>query len=164
MIKLPTSDHPLPPAFVEQRTQFAHDYGAFLAQWAVFEIAIEVKIAKLANLTSLDASIILGGLNFGSKPSILYSLLRERGLDGVVDKVRAVIDHARRNALVHGIPWSEEDDPQFVFFKREVGDTYKVKQLPFTAESFNQHFEKLCELIAYAFEGMGLTLWDLHKY
>jgi len=76
MVKIPTSsDDTLSREFVDKRIQFLHDYGAFLAHWAEFELAIEVKIAKLTNLNPLDASVILGGLNFGSKPNILFSLL-----------------------------------------------------------------------------------------
>ena len=164
MVKIPNSDEHLSPEFIEARTQLLHDYGALLSRWGEFELAIEVKIAQLTNLAPIDASIIIGGLNFGNKPSILYSLLNERGMDDVAAQVRSVIDHAKRNALVHGVSGGDRSTLEFAFFKREVGSNYKVKQLNFTAETFNEHLEQLLTLIREAEAALGITEQDIDAY
>ena len=158
MVKLPTTTTNLPPDFVEKRTQFLHDYGAFLALWSEFELMLEVKIAQLTGMAAKDASIVIGGLNFGSKPSILCSLLEQRGDSETPKKVRAVITHARRNALVHGIAGADRDPIAFAFFKREIGDTYQVKHLTFDADTFNEHFERLRILHGEAADALGLNI------
>ncbi len=164
MVKIPISPYVTPPEFVEQRTQLLHDYGAFMALWSEFELFLEVKIAQLTGLSPIDASIILGGLNFGSKPSILYSLLEERGWGHLIPPVRAIIDHARRNALVHGLVATEHVPPKFVFAKREVGSRYVVKHTSFNDTLFNEHFETLRILYKEAQDMLGISLSDLEEY
>ena len=100
MVKIPEDALSVSAEFNEKRTQFLHDYAALLMLWAEFELAIEAKTAEIANLAPRDASIIVGGLNFGAKSSILYSLVAERGETAITPKVLAVIDHAQRNAQV----------------------------------------------------------------
>jgi len=164
MIKTPTTNPPVPPAFLEERTQFLHDYGAFLAHWAEFELAVEVKIAKLTNLKPLDASIVLGSLNFGSKSNILCSLLNEREEVALRSKIRSVTGHAKRNKLVHGAIASDLDDPRFAFIKREVGNEYVVDPHHFTAASFNKFFERFRELTSEALTAMGVAMQDIEDY
>ena len=163
MVKIP-EDALGSPEFTEQRTQFLHDYAALLMLWAEFELAIEFKISKLTGMNPKDASIVIGGLSFGCKPSILYSLLDQRGDQEIAPKVRAVIDHARRNALVHGSPASVEDEGRFVFFKREVNSAYVVKHLDFTAETFNAHWMKFRTLETEALAAMDISDEDLEEY
>lgn len=164
MVKLPISPNATPPAYVEDRTQFLHDYGALLSLWSEFELAIEVKIAQLVGMAPKDASIVLGGLNFGSKPAILYSLLSQRGDDATAQTVRAVISHTRRNALVHGVSGGDADEKTFVFFKREIDSAYKVNHIGFTADTFNQHFETFRALYKAAQDAMGVTFDNLEAY
>ena len=164
MIKLPAQDGPALPQFIEDRTQFLHDYAFLLLLWSQFEVALEVKIAKLAGLSAIDASIILGGLSFGNKPSILYSLLEKRGRPDVSAKIEKVIQHVGRNALVHGIPGSDTDAGTFAFFRREVGAAYLIKHLTYTAKEFNQHFEKFQSLASEAMDVMELEDSDLDEY
>lgn len=164
MVKIPEDILDSSPEFTEQRTQFLHDYSALLMLWAEFELAIEFKIAELTGMAPKDASIVVGGLNFGAKPSILYSLLDQRGDKNTASKVRAVIDHARRNALVHGSPASDQAEGHFAFFKREIGHTYVVKRLNFTAETFNDHWMKFRALENEALIAMGITDEGLERY
>ena len=164
MVKVPSTDEELPRGFTAKRTQFLHDYGALLSLWSHFELSIEVKIARLANLAPKDATIILGGLNFGSKPDILYSLLDQRDQNDVAGKVRAVINHVRRNALVHGVAGADDKPFRFAFFKREVGSRYEVKHLIYTPKQFNAHFEQFRELMFVAQDAMGVHLDDLEEY
>lgn len=74
--------------FLKSSNQFLRDYGEFMSEWAMFEMILEVKIAQLANLEPRDASIIIGGLSFGSKPPILYSLLSARRRTAAIPKVK----------------------------------------------------------------------------
>lgn len=164
MVKLPTTEHADPPEFLEDRTQLLHDYAALLTLWGEFELMLEIKIADLAGIKPIDASIILGGLNFGNKPPILYSLLNQRGQAEIAGKVKDVINHARRNALVHGIAGAEVSDRTFGFYKREIGETYVVKQLDFTAETFNAHFEKFRLLVQAAALAMQVHEEDMDEY
>lgn len=164
MVKIPTTDEAVSPAFVDCRTQVMHDYGTLLAVWSQFELALEVKIARLAGLSPRDSSIILGGLSFGNKPAILYSLLNDRSLTDVAAKIRAVIDHTRRNALVHGVTGSDMIENRIVFYKREIGATYKVTHLTYSADEFNAHFERFRDLANEAMASLDLTLEDLEKY
>lgn len=163
-MKLPISPNPPPPAYVEDRTQFLHDYGALLSLWSEFELAIEVKIAQLVGMAPKDASIVLGGLSFGSKPSILSSLLSQRGDVTTANAVEAVITHTRRNALVHGVSGGDPEKGLFAFFKREIGSSYKVNHVTFNKDGFNQHFETFRLLYKSAQDAMGLTFDDLEAY
>lgn len=154
----------MPVVALERRTQFLHDYGALLSVWSEFELAIEVKIAQLAGLDPLKASIILGGLSFGNKPAILSALLNESGDTTLAPKVQAVINAAKRNSLVHGIVASDDMMEEIGFVKREIGPGYSVKKYPFNEATFHKHFLEFRRLYGLAIEAMGLTLDDLEEY
>src|SRR3954451_13178838 len=109
-----------PEEQIERRTQLMHDFGSLVATWSEFEFRVELKIAQLTEMKLLDAAIVLGGLGFGAKANILYSLLSERGEREIVEKVKAVVSAAKRNSLVHGAVGSEEDYSKFGFYKRNV--------------------------------------------
>ena len=153
-------------SFIEQRTQVLHDFGAFMTLWSEFEMSLEVAIARRTGMTTIHASIVLGGLAFGAKPAILYSLIEEAGEDpSITAKVRAVVDHARRNALVHGFMNAERaEEAVFSFSKREVKNAYRITHAEFTAEGFNQHFQKAQELVGAAWRALEITNDDLNLY
>jgi len=163
MVKVPTTDISCPEA-LERRTQLLHDYGAFMALWSEFEFILEVKIAALAGMEPLKASIVLGGLSFGNKPKILYSLLSLSSDTTTAPKVRAVINAARRNALVHSVVASEPDLTEIGFVTREVGNTYKVRENRFTADSFHKHFLEFRRLYYEATDALGITVEAAEQY
>jgi hypothetical protein len=163
MVKYVLSD-PMPEQAIDRRTQFLHDYGSLLSVWSEFELALEVKIAQLAKMEPLTASIVLGSLSFGNKPAILLSLLDEAGDTETGPKITNVINKARRNALVHGVVASERDISEIGFVKREVGPKYTVKTSAFTSDSFHEHFLAFREAYLEAMQALGLTLADLEEY
>ena len=164
MIKIPKTAEITSPEFIADRTQFFHDYAALLLLWGQFEFALEVAIARLAGLTPPDASIILGGLSFGNKPPMLYSLLAKRGKPDASAKVKAVINHVGRNALVHGIAGSDYETRDFAFFRREVGEELVVKHILYTADTFNAHFERFRDLADAALDALGISDADLSQF
>lgn len=151
-------------AFTRGRTQILHDYGAILALWGEMEIAIEIKIAKLAGLNDRTASIMLGGLAFGPKADILFSLLTEVNDEDVIKAVDKVISFTRRNALVHSVMASEPEDLTFTFIKRETRRTHTVSHHTFTAAQFHRHFLKMRLLQHRAFTALGVFQDDLEAY
>lgn len=164
MVKIPEDALSVSEEFHEKRTQFLHDYAALMMLWAEFELAIEAKIAEIANLAPRDASIIVGSLNFGAKSNILYALLAERNDTLIAPKVRAVIDHAQRNVLIHSSPAGDEATGRFSFFRRDVGNRYVVSHLNFTDKTFNQHWLNFRQLEHEALVAMSFTDETLQQY
>jgi hypothetical protein len=154
------------PKVIAQRTQVLHDFGAFLTMWGEFELALELAIARRAKLSAINASIILGGLQFGAKSSILLSLLSQQGADPAIAKaVSVVIETAKRNALVHGYANFEGgEEVTFVFSKREVKSSYKVTHAEFTSDGFHKHLLELQRLMGDAFSALRITSADVSEY
>jgi hypothetical protein len=165
-MKIPTKEGEGVTPFIEQRTQLLHDFGAFLALWSEFEMSLEIAIARRVGMSTIHASIVLGGLSFGAKPFILYSLIEEAKEDpSIASKVRMVIDHARRNALVHGFTNAERgEETVFSFSKREVKNGYRVTHAEFTADGFTDHFQIAQRLVAIAWAALDITNDDLNRY
>lgn len=132
--------------------------------WSEFEIVLEIAIARLAEMKPLAASIVLGGLSFGNKPSILYSLLVEAGEQSKIEPVKALINHARRNALVHGTPATEDDYSNFAFIKRDIKDRYRVSRAEFTAAQFHEHFLEFRRLHLAAADALNISGDDIEDY
>jgi hypothetical protein len=78
--------------------------------------------------------------------------------------VRAVINHARRNSLVHGNLGASFGPAHFSFFKREVSDRMKVGELRFTAKEFRKHVTEVDHLIAEAMKALRLYGNDVEEY
>ncbi|MGE0775480.1 MAG: hypothetical protein AB7G25_12570 [Sphingomonadaceae bacterium] len=117
-------------------------FGRFMAIWSEFEITIEVAITRLTKMNALDASIVLSGIQFGAKAEILKSLLSERGFEQSKSAVQKAIDIGKRNALIHSVPSGDEKSMRFAFVRREVKNTYKVREWDMSAEEFNEQVEK----------------------
>jgi hypothetical protein len=149
---------------VERRTQFMHDLAAVLAVWAELEMVIEVKIANLTGMKPLDASIVLGSLQSGTRKNILFSLLKERGEKAAISKVKSAISFAKRNMLVHSQFAAAERFTGFRLYQREVKDAYKVTSHDFTAETFHQHFVKFRQLFLEARDALGVRHRHIEKY
>ena len=164
MVKLPTTSSGPCEAETERRTQFLHDFGALLSLWAELEMAIEIRIAQLTGMSALDASIVLGSLQAGTRKNILFSLLSERGDKGTIAIVKATISGSKRNPFVHSQLATEEDFSLFRLYQREVKDTYVVIARDYTADSFHEHFLAFRELHADACAALGVTDDQIDEY
>ena len=164
MVKLPSTPNSPGEAETERRTQFLHDFGALLSLWAELEMAMEVRIAQLTSMGALDASIVLGSLQSGTRKNILFSLLSERGDKATISAVKAAITSSKRNPLVHSQFATEEDFSLFRMYQREVKDAYVVTARDFTADTFHDHFLKFRNLQADAVEALGVTEDQIEEY
>lgn len=127
MAKVPTHAEQLTDkAAIERRTQVLHDIGLLVASWNHLELYLEVAIMRATRLSPLHASILLGGLQHKAKVSILYTLLREEGKPEAIRKLKVALGYAKRNALMHGVPASEDGFTKVAFYHRTVGDKYSV--------------------------------------
>ena len=163
MVKLPPHVSPETPG-IDQFQQLNHDYGAILILWGTLEISIEITIARLTGMSFLNASIVLGSLQFGAKRNILSSLLRERGDTERMKPLTNLITFAKRNALVHSVMANESDHSRFDFHQREIKDAYKVTAHSFTADTFHDHFLKFIQLEALVNAALGISKNDLTQY
>lgn len=164
MVKVPETMLIGDPVFLEDRKQFLHDYGTIFAHWSAFELALEVTFMRLTGVSPRQASIIFGGLNFGSRSSIVQCLANEAGKPEFADAIVKVVNLARRNALAHGAFGSEPETRKFAFFTREVKASYTVKNWEFTKDEFHKHFLKMREALDQAFHAMGVSEQDIEKY
>jgi hypothetical protein len=163
MVKLPPDYQPRPGD--DLRTQLLHDFGALIAMWGQFEIAVEAKIGAITGIKPLYCSIVVGPMNSGAKRNTLYSLLREEGDGTVTAAVKNLVSFAKRNALIHGVVGGEPDSSRFAFFYREVKEKYEAKRLVYTAEEFHQHFLKFRQLHHAAMVALGFDSEDrLNEY
>ncbi len=114
--------------------------------WNQVELYIEFAIHRRTGMSALHSSVVLGGLQHKAKVSILKSLLKLEGKDDAVSKINTALTYAKRNALMHGMPGSEEDGSIFGFFHRRVDDKYQVQAHRFTADEFHDHVWEFARL------------------
>lgn len=115
---------------------FAAGYGLFIAVWAQFELTVEILIMRQLRLTAQEASIVCGGLSFGSKIHVLLSLLSrdDKNDDGIL-LLKQAQEFADRNSFAHGFLYDEitpnppEGTPGYKvsLLKREVKYQYVTK-------------------------------------
>jgi len=147
------------------RYQFLHDYGALIAVWNEFEIAIEVAIMRRTGMTPLKASIVLSAIGFGHKRNILDALLKEEGREDLITKLESAINAAGRNAFVHGVPTGNKDLTEFAFARRDFKNKrYRTKPIRFTAESFREHFLNFQGQYVELAAALGVTMDDIDAY
>jgi hypothetical protein len=145
------------PKAIEKRTQFLHDFGLLIGNWNLLELYIEIIIWRKTGMSAEHCAIVLGSLQHKAKVSILKSLLNNEGNAEAVSKLKTALSYAQRNALVHGVPGSEEDGSEFGFFYRSVDDKYMVKSHKFTAEEFHKRVYQFFDLAHEAIEALGIN-------
>lgn len=156
MVKIPAANERLScPEAIERRTQVFHDLGLLIGLWNQMELYFEYAIHKRTGMSALHSSIVLGGLQNKAKVSILKSLLRTDGETEAVSKINTAMSYAKRNALMHGIPGSEQDSSRFGFFHRNVDNKYEVKSHKFTPEEFHNHVWEFARLADEAVLAIG---------
>ena len=163
MVRAPSANGPDAKG-IENRTQLLHDLGVLVTLWSQLELHIEVEIARITGMSFHHASIVLGTLQHKAKTSILYSLLRTQERTDVIPKIKAAINFAKRNALMHSAMATEADFSKFVFFSRTMDDAYKVKALRYTAEEFHQHVYKFRDLANVAIHHLSIPEEELGAY
>jgi hypothetical protein len=124
---------------------FAAGYGLFIAVWSQFELTVEILIMRQLRLSPEEASIVCGGLSFGSKIHILLSLLArdEKNENGML-LLKQAQNFADRNSFAHGFLHEVQkslgtDHFSAILLKREVKYEYIVKQRPLTTAALLKH-------------------------
>lgn len=158
MVKIPDGyDQLTDPDQKADRTQLLHDFGLLIVTWNEFELYIELAILRITGLSQLHCSIVLGGLQHKAKVSILKALLHEQGNKDAVSKLKAALSHAKRNALMHGVPSSDTAKSKYAFTHRSIDDRYKAATHIFTPDEFHERVWKFNELCVEALNAIGIN-------
>lgn len=127
------------------------------SMWNLFEAYIELAILRITKMQPLHCAILLGSLQHKAKVSILKALLHEEGKGEAVSKIKAALSHAKRNALLHGVPGIGDSAAKFAFYHRQVDDRYVVQNHMFTAEQFHAHVTRFLDLVSEALFALGIN-------
>ena len=107
--------------------------GAFYLIWAAFEHTVELSIAYLANLDYGHANLLLHGVSFTRKASILKSLLTSIDQNHpAISIVSTISNESKRNLFAHS--FITQSEGMIVFNKRDSKNKYKHKHHPFNGE------------------------------
>ena len=116
--------------------------GRFYAAWATFDTLIELSIAKTLELDLEHANLLLHGLSFSRKVSILKSALTLKGNKNSIELINDIVQDAKRNAIAHGqLDYTNENE--VVFRYRNSQDKYTEKNYSFDKDEMKVHYKEL---------------------
>lgn len=143
--------------------RFFVEYGSFFAVWASYELVVEVIIMRRLRLSPIEASIVCGGLGFGAKVNILYSLIADG--DEVGKKLlRDAQNIAARNDFAHGFITKTPVPYQFKLIRRDVKDALTVRVKPLGFEEMAEHGIKVADAFHAVQAHFGVSDEDLDAY
>ena len=138
-------------------------YGSFMILWATFELLIEIAIMRELNLSPRDTSITVGGLGFGAKVEIFFSLMAKSETNSNKSKkVREFQNIAKRNALVHSFPVLQGRD--YVLIRREVKGNLIIKRTRYNERQLYQHVSSLSDKLVEVQNELKITDDDIDEY
>lgn len=112
--------------------------GLFHGIWMKFDLHIETAIAIISKLDFETANIMLHGLSFSRKVSILKSLLHMKDpKHPAITAIQSLQNNAKRNAITHGLLTTTEN--RLCFTTRETTNKFRTKHHYFTFDEMNNH-------------------------
>jgi hypothetical protein len=135
------------------------NYGAFLTEWAHFELVIELALKRELGLTYKQTHILCANLQHATKFDILKSLLNQKENTNR-EKIRALQnakDNASRNHLIHALLVHRDKQTVLDFVKREAKGNLVFKSRRYTADSMYEHLRKFGDLVKEAEKLFGIT-------
>jgi len=144
---------------------FFAEYGFFLAIWSYFEIVVEVLIMRELGLRPREASIVCGGLGFGTKLNMLFSLLarNQKNAEGIALLKRAR-ESAERNSFAHGFLYYDESEKEGGLLIRNVKDKYFVESKPLNIELFAKHVVEFLSQVSAVIKHFRIDPADCMAY
>jgi hypothetical protein len=141
-------------------------YGFFLSLWSTFDLLVEILIMRELKIGLQENSIVCGGLMFGPKISILYSLLsRHEEVDQVgISLLRTCQETANRNSFAHGFFFDNQNRDQLSLIRREVKYEYFVSSKEIGLKQMARHVLKFLELFRDVAIHFKVSIADLHEY
>ena len=131
--------------------------------WATFESMIEVGIAETLDLDYEVANLILSGLSFKRKSSILKSALYVKGQHDTIELIKDIINDAKRNTIAHGRV-GIRNSKEVIFSHRDSDDRYRDRKFVFSKEEMFLHGKDFFSSCVELQEEMGLTDEMLENY
>jgi hypothetical protein len=135
---------------------FRKNFGIFYSLWLILEATIECAIGRFLDLPHRKTHILMAGMEFGRKASLLRILLDDSDHPDR-EKIRNLLvkiqNEAKRNIFTHSLLKSEVDNVTFVHRKVQNGK-FTVTSTKFSPDEFNKH---VVDIIAVSNE-FGLLL------
>jgi hypothetical protein len=166
MIDVPDPGHNISLLNAQRIREFFSVYGSFLQLWQTFEIVIEIGIMRRLNLSPRHASIVLNGLNFSAKSSILLALLREAEQENktAISAVTSAQTQAERNDFTHSF-FTTSDEGLMRLVRRNIRNGhYSVNLRDVNATTMRDHGYQFSEAVKVAMEALGVTPKDVDEY
>lgn len=112
--------------------------GHFVLVWSHFETLIGAAIMKRLKITPKQAAIVMSGLGFERKISILRALMSLHRRDNkkpfaIMDKILSL---AKRNVLLHAAISFTADDEYIEFIKMDTDRTIKARSVKHSVQTF----------------------------
>jgi hypothetical protein len=141
-------------------------YGLFLSLWSIFDLLVEILIVRELKIGAQETSIICGGLMFGPKISILYSLLsRHEGADTIgLSLLHNCQETANRNSFAHGFFFDNKNKDELSLIRREVKNEYFVSSRDIGLKEMVKHGLKFLNLFGEVARHFKVSIEDLHAY
>ncbi len=137
--------------------------GGFHMSWSTFDIIIEISIAKLINIDFEKANLLLHGMSFSRKFSILKSLLHLKDpKHEVITILNEFQSLAKRNTLVHGMLGWHDESLQFTM--RESSNRFRVKKVTLKNDEMRALVASMAELAKELQLKMSLEDKDFDDY
>jgi len=153
-----------PPA-TDEMVLILAAYGLFMINWSLFESVLEAAIAKRVGLDVVEGNIVTAGLAFERRASILRGLLAMNNKPpGAGKLINEITQEARRNSIIHGHVFVEEDGKKIIFVKRSVEQELKANKQEFDHVSMLAHARALREKIQKLQSLLEITEEDLSEF
>ena len=137
--------------------------GGFHMSWSTFDIIIELSITKLINIDFEKANLLLHGMSFSRKFSILKSLLYLKDpKHEVITLLNEFQSLAKRNTIVHGMLGWHDESLQFTM--RESSNRFKVKKVTLKNDEMRALVAKMVELASDLQSKMSIDNEDFDNY
>ena len=137
------ADSPESVDVTDQNLKLIALLGNFVIAWSIFDQAIDVGIMKHLGITSRQAAIVLSGLGFERKVSILRALINENSPPNkdAISSISKIMETAKRNLLLHASIWMGNDHLEFV--KMDTHKTLTVRHENYNVKRFSETIDAI---------------------